>query len=67
MRLSFVLVNDDNVVKWLRPASNQFRMYWDNNSKKYEPDFVVETVDAIYMVETKVKNFTEKYRPLSIF
>ena len=54
--LSFVLENDANVLKWLRPAPNQFRMYWDNNSKKYEPDFVVETADAIYMVETKASN-----------
>lgn len=53
---SFVLENDDNVLKWLRPAPIQFRMYWDNNSKKYEPDFVVETADAIYMVETKAEN-----------
>jgi type III restriction enzyme len=54
--LTFVLETDANVLKWLRPAPNQFRMYWDNNSKKYEPDFVVETNDAIYMVETKASN-----------
>ncbi len=54
--LSFVLETDGNVLKWLRPAPNQFRMYWDNNSKKYEPDFVVETADAIFMVETKAEN-----------
>lgn len=54
--LTFVLETDVNVLKWLRPAPNQFRMYWDNNSKKYEPDFVVETSDAIYMVETKASN-----------
>ena len=54
--LSFILETDTNVLKWLRPAPNQFRMYWDNNSKKYEPDFVVETVDAIYIVETKAEN-----------
>lgn len=54
--LAFVLENDVNVIKWLRPASNQFRIYWDNNSKKYEPDFVVETSDTIYMLETKAAN-----------
>lgn len=41
------------VLKWLRPASNQFEIYWDHNSKKYEPDFVVETNQAIFIVEIK--------------
>lgn len=54
--LSFVLETDADVLKWLRPAPNQFRMYWNNNAKRYEPDFVVETADAIYMVETKAEN-----------
>ena len=52
---SNVLEDDPEVLKWLRPASNQFNIYWSNGSKKYEPDFVVETADAIYMVETKAK------------
>ncbi len=51
--LAFVLENDKKVLKWLRPAANQFRIYWDNNSKKYEPDFIIETADTIYMVEPK--------------
>lgn len=52
---SNVLEDDPEVLKWLRPASNQFNIYWSNGSKKYEPDFVVETAEAIYMVETKAK------------
>ena len=52
---AFVLENDGSVRKWLRPAPNQFRIYWDNNSKRYEPDFVVETVSCIFMVETKAE------------
>lgn len=48
-----ILESDASVIKWMRPAPNQFRLYWDNNSKRYEPDFVVETSDAIYLVETK--------------
>lgn len=51
--LAFVLENDKKVIKWLRPAANQFRIYWDNNSKRYEPDFIIETEDIIYMVEPK--------------
>jgi type III restriction enzyme len=54
--LAFVLENDATVLKWLRPAPNQFRIYWDNNSKRYEPDFIVETADAIYMIEPKASN-----------
>jgi type III restriction enzyme len=41
------------VLKWLRPAPTQFQIYWDHNSRKYEPDFVLETDKAIYMVEIK--------------
>ncbi|MEA5141891.1 DEAD/DEAH box helicase [Arcicella rigui] len=51
--LAFVLENDTSVIKWLRPAPNQFRIYWDNNSKRYEPDFIVETEQSIYMLEVK--------------
>lgn len=40
-------------MKWLRPAPNQFRIYWHHNSKIQEPDFVVETADCIYLIETK--------------
>ena len=50
---SFVLENDKKVLRWLRPAREQFSIYWSNGSKRYEPDFIVETAEAIYMVETK--------------
>ncbi len=52
---SNILESDINVLKWLRPASNQFNIYWSNRSKRYEPDFIVETKDCIYMVETKAE------------
>jgi type III restriction enzyme len=54
--LSFVLENDKEVLKWLRPAPNQFRILWDNNTKKYEPDFIVEIEKAIFMVEIKAQD-----------
>lgn len=50
---AIILEQDNNVQKWLRPASNQFRIYWNHNSRQYEPDFIVESNDFIYMVETK--------------
>ncbi len=58
--LAFVLENDATVTKWLRPAPNQFRIYWDNNSKRYEPDFIVETGDTIFMIEVKRADQTEE-------
>lgn len=61
---AYVLENEVNVRRWLRPAPNQFRIYWDNNSKRYEPDFVVETTNCIYMIETKAEKIwiTMMYR-----
>ena len=50
---SFVLEHDKKVLRWLRPAREQFSIYWSNGSRRYEPDFIVETADVIYMVETK--------------
>jgi len=54
--LSYILENDKEVLKWLRPAPNQFRIYWLHNSKLYEPDFVAETADCIYLIEPKSAN-----------
>jgi type III restriction enzyme len=56
---AYILENDKDVLKWLRPAQNQFRIYWANNSRQYYPDFVVETADCIYMVETKAADQME--------
>ena len=50
---AFVLEVDPKVKKWLRPAPTQFSIYWDNGAHRYEPDFVVETDNCIYLVETK--------------
>lgn len=52
---AFILENDEKVQKWLRPVPNQFNIYWANGSKRYEPDFIVETTDTIYMCETKME------------
>ena len=45
----------NEVIKWLRPASRQFNIFWYDgaNPHRYEPDFVVETNDTIYLIETK--------------
>lgn len=55
-----IICEQDNLCdKWLRPAQNQFAIYYRHRSKRYQPDFVIETADAIYMVETKKENEME--------
>jgi len=43
---------DNDVINWLRPAPRQFNITY-NHGRNYEPDFVVETDDTIYLVEVK--------------
>ena len=43
---------DPVVSNWLRPAARQFELI-SNRSHQYEPDFVVETENDIYLVEIK--------------
>jgi type III restriction enzyme len=50
---AIILEDDGTVTKWLRPSRRQFKIYWDKNSRQYHPDFVAETKDAIYLIETK--------------
>ncbi len=50
---SIILEQDSQVKKWLRPAPNQFKIYWRHNSKQYRPDFVAETDETIYLIEIK--------------
>ena len=52
---AFILETNNEVLKWIRPVPNQFNIYWSSGAKKYEPDFIVETADAIYMCETKAE------------
>ena len=50
-----ILERDSDVLKWLRPATKQFDIFYQNSSR-YEPDFVVETADKIFLVEVKKKS-----------
>lgn len=47
-----VIETDPDVLNWLRPHPHQFQIYYNRN-KRYEPDFVVETMGTIYLVEVK--------------
>jgi len=56
-RFAIVLENDRSIQKWLRPSAKQFNIYYGAGGvSRYEPDFIVETADAIYMCETKAAN-----------
>lgn len=54
--LSFarIVERDEDVLNWLRPSPKEFNITY-NHGKKYEPDFVVETEDTIYLVEVKAE------------
>jgi type III restriction enzyme len=55
-RLAIILDRDSQ--KWFRPASGQFQISYKQGitPHDYQPDFVAETVDCIYMLEPKAKN-----------
>ena len=51
-RFAIVCEQNEEVIKWLRPAAKQFNLFY-GNGQRYEPDFVVETSDTMYLVEIK--------------
>ncbi len=51
-RFACILEDDQSVEKWVRPAKNDFSIFYRNN-RPYHPDFVVETKDAKYLCEVK--------------
>jgi type III restriction enzyme len=55
-RLALIL--DRAALKWFKPARGQFQMYYKSGADhlEYQPDFVAETADGIYMLEAKARN-----------
>jgi len=53
--LSVILDRDS--LKWFKPGRGQFQIYykWGADQHEYQPDFVAETADAIYMLEPKAR------------
>ncbi|MDR2247291.1 MAG: hypothetical protein LBE17_11590 [Treponema sp.] len=53
----FSVILEQESLKWFRPARGQFQIYYrtGNDISEYVPDFVAETPDAIYMIETKAE------------
>ena len=45
-------------LKWMRPAKGQFQIFYrsGNDHLEYQPDFVAETSDCIFMLEPKMSS-----------
>ncbi|GHV88045.1 type III restriction endonuclease subunit R [Spirochaetia bacterium] len=54
----FSVIIERDTLRWFRPANGQFQISYtlDGNIFDYNPDFVAETNDCIYMIETKASN-----------
>jgi type III restriction enzyme len=55
------VVLDRDSLKWFRPCRGQFQLFykWGADQREYQPDFVAETADAIYMLEPKARKDLE--------
>jgi type III restriction enzyme len=55
-RLAIIL--DREALKWFKPARGQFQLYYKlgHDHLEYQPDFVAETAEYIYMLEAKAHN-----------
>jgi type III restriction enzyme len=58
--LSVILERES--LKWFKPAKGQFQIFYKSglDHAEYQPDFVVETENAIYMLEPKSKKDLEE-------
>jgi type III restriction enzyme len=55
-KMAVILERDSE--KWFKPAKGQFQIFYKSGADllEYQPDFVAETSDVIYMVEPKARN-----------
>ena len=55
-KLAVILERDAE--KWFKPAGRQFQLFykWGADQAEYQPDFVAETANCIYMLEAKASN-----------
>lgn len=52
------VILEREALKWFKPAKGQFQIYykWGADHPEYQPDFVAETRDRIFMLEPKAAN-----------
>jgi type III restriction enzyme len=58
-KLSAILERES--LKWFKPAKGQFQIFyrWNGEHSEYQPDFVAETENAIYILEPKMQTEME--------
>jgi len=58
-KLAVILERD--AIKWFKPAKGQFQIYYKSGADQleYQPDFVAETNENIYMLEPKMRKELE--------
>ncbi len=54
-RFAVLLENEDDVLKWFKPAKGDFQIHF-SHEESYEPDFVVETKAEKFLCEPKRAN-----------
>ncbi len=59
-RLLAAILERDSL-RWFKPAKGQFQIFyrWNGEHPEYQPDFVAETADGIFMLEPKRKSELE--------
>ena len=52
------VILEREALKWFKPAKGQLQIYykWGADNPEYQPDFVAETGDRIFMLEPKASN-----------
>jgi type III restriction enzyme len=52
------VILEREALKWFKPAKGQFQIYYKSgaDTPEYQPDFVAETKDRIFMLEPKASN-----------
>ena len=52
------VILERETLKWFKPAKGQFQLFYRSGTEhlEYQPDFVAETNDRIYMLEPKASN-----------
>lgn len=55
------VILDREAAKWFKPSRGQFQIFykWGADQREYQPDFVAETADTIYMLEPKSRKDME--------
>ncbi len=58
----FAAILERDATKWFKPAQHQFQLFYrvaGGDPQEYQPDFVAEDADSVYMLEPKARNNLE--------